>query len=45
LKKEVRVAKLLVVDDEEAMRKLLRLNLRDTYEILDTGQPEEALVS
>jgi DNA-binding response OmpR family regulator len=37
------VAKLLIVDDEEAMRKLLRLNLSDSYEIVDTGQPEEAL--
>jgi DNA-binding response OmpR family regulator len=40
---EIRVAKLLIVDDEEAMRKLLRLNLSDSYEIVDTGQPEEAL--
>jgi response regulator RpfG family c-di-GMP phosphodiesterase len=37
------VAKLLVVDDEEAIRKLVRLNLGDTYEIVDTGEPEHAL--
>jgi response regulator RpfG family c-di-GMP phosphodiesterase len=37
------VARLLVVDDEEAMRKLVRLNLGDTYEIVDTGEPEQAL--
>lgn len=35
--------KLLIVDDEEAMRRLLRLNLADRYEIVDTGNPEEAL--
>ena len=35
--------KLLIVDDEEAMRRLLRINLADRYEILDTGSPEQAL--
>lgn len=35
--------KLLVVDDEVAMRKLIRLNLDDEYEIVDTGEPEHAL--
>jgi DNA-binding response OmpR family regulator len=35
--------KLLIVDDEEAMRRLLRINLEDCYEIIDTGTPEEAL--
>jgi DNA-binding response OmpR family regulator len=37
------VEKLLVVDDEEPIRRLLRLNLSDTYEIIDTGDPEQAL--
>jgi CheY-like chemotaxis protein len=37
------MAKLLVVDDEEALRRLVRLNLGDTYEIVDTGEPEQAL--
>jgi response regulator RpfG family c-di-GMP phosphodiesterase len=37
------MAKLLVVDDEESMRSLLRLNLADIYEIVDTGEPEQAL--
>lgn len=37
------MAKLLVVDDEEAMRKLVRLNLGDAYQIVDTGEPERAL--
>jgi DNA-binding response OmpR family regulator len=35
--------KLLVVDDEEAIRKLIRLNLGEKYEIVDTGVPEDAL--
>jgi DNA-binding response OmpR family regulator len=35
--------KLLIVDDEEAIRRLLRINLEDRYEIIDTGNPEEAL--
>jgi len=35
--------KLLVVDDEEAMRKLFRVRLGTTYEIVDTGVPEEGL--
>jgi DNA-binding response OmpR family regulator len=35
--------KLLIVDDEEAMRRLLRINLADRYEIIDTGSPEQAL--
>ena len=35
--------KLLIVDDEDAMRRLLRINLADRYEIIDTGDPEQAL--
>jgi CheY-like chemotaxis protein len=35
--------KLLIVDDEQAMRRLLRINLEDRYEIVDTGDPEQAL--
>ena len=35
--------KLLVIDDEEAMRRLLRLNLSDSYEVIDTGDPEQGL--
>jgi CheY-like chemotaxis protein len=41
--KEARVATLLVVDDEESMRRLMRLNLGDKYHIVDTGEPETAL--
>jgi DNA-binding response OmpR family regulator len=35
--------KLLIVDDEDAMRRLLRINLADKYEIIETGTPEQAL--
>lgn len=35
--------KLLIVDDEEAIRRLMRINLADRYEIVDTGNPEQAL--
>jgi DNA-binding response OmpR family regulator len=35
--------KILIVDDDPAIRRLLRLNLVDLYEVLDTGKPEEAL--
>lgn len=41
--KEPRLATLLVVDDEESMRRLMRLNLGDKYQIVDTGEPETAL--
>jgi CheY-like chemotaxis protein len=37
------VAKLLVVDDDEAMRRLLRLELQSGYEIIDSGEPEQGL--
>ena len=35
--------RLLIIDDDEAVRKLMRFRLKDTYEIIDTGKPEEAL--
>lgn len=34
---------LLVVDDDDAMRRVIRLNLADSYEVIDTGEPEHAL--
>lgn len=37
------MAKLLVVDDDGALRRLIRLELEDTYEIIDTGEPEQGL--
>lgn len=37
------MARLLIVDDDESVRKVLRFRLKDSYEIIDTGSPEEAL--
>jgi DNA-binding response OmpR family regulator len=37
------MAKILIVDGDQSMRQLLRLRLADTYEIIDTGEPEQAL--
>ncbi len=35
--------KLLIVDDDESMRSLLRIRLADSYEVFDTEDPEQAL--
>jgi len=35
--------KLLVVDDDEALRRLMHLELSETYEVIDTGEPERGL--
>jgi DNA-binding response OmpR family regulator len=35
--------KILIVDDDAAMRGLMRKRLSDTYEVIDTGDPEQAL--
>jgi response regulator RpfG family c-di-GMP phosphodiesterase len=35
--------KILVVDDDDAMRGLLKLRLADTFETIDTGNPVQAL--
>jgi DNA-binding response OmpR family regulator len=37
------VRRLLIVDDDEAIRRLFRLHLADEYEIIDTEDPEQAL--
>jgi CheY-like chemotaxis protein len=37
------MAKLLIVDDDADMRNLHKMRLSDTYEILETEDPEEAL--
>ncbi len=39
----VKTAKLLIVDDDEAVRGLLKMRLSDTYQIIETGNPEQAL--
>lgn len=35
--------KLLVVDDDDSMRNLLRAHLAGSYEVIDTGDPEQAM--
>jgi DNA-binding response OmpR family regulator len=35
--------KILIVDDDDAMRGLVKRRLSDTYEVIDTGNPEQAL--
>jgi CheY-like chemotaxis protein len=37
------MGKLLVVDDDVALRRLMRLELSDTYEVIDSGEPEQGL--
>ena len=37
------MAKLLIIDDDEAVRKVLRFRLKNSYEIVDSGSAEEAL--
>ena len=37
------MGKLLVVDDDEALRRLIRLELSDIYEVFDSGEPEQGL--
>jgi response regulator RpfG family c-di-GMP phosphodiesterase len=35
--------KILIVDDEDAMRGMVKMRLSDTYETIDTGDPVQAL--
>ncbi len=35
--------RILIVEDDDAMRELIRARLEDTYEITDTGDPERVL--
>src|SRR5438445_7304059 len=37
------MATLLVLDDDDAVRRIIKLNLPDAYEVLDTAEPEHAL--
>jgi CheY-like chemotaxis protein len=39
----LKIPKLLVVDDDESVRGLLRTRLSDSYQIVETGDPEQAL--
>lgn len=36
--------RLLLIDDDESVRKLLRVQLQDSYEVTDTADPEEGIV-
>jgi DNA-binding response OmpR family regulator len=38
------MARILVIDDDEAIRRMLRFRLKDTHEIIDTASPEEGLI-
>ena len=35
--------RILIADDDQSVRRVLRFRLKDSYEIFDTGSPEEAL--
>jgi DNA-binding response OmpR family regulator len=35
--------RILIVDDDQSVRRVLRFRLKDSYEIFETGSPEEAL--
>src|SRR5580693_4965613 len=35
--------KLLIVDDDKALRRLMRVELSDSYEVIDSGEPEQGL--
>jgi DNA-binding response OmpR family regulator len=37
------MGKLLIVDDDEALRRLMRLELGDTYEVIDSGEADQGL--
>lgn len=37
------MGKLLVVDDDEALRRLMRLELGDSYQVFDSGEPQHGL--
>jgi CheY-like chemotaxis protein len=37
------MAKVLIVDDDEALRKLMRIELGSSHEIIDTSEPEHGL--
>lgn len=37
------MGKVLIVDDDDALRRLMRIELSDGFEIIDSGDPEEGL--
>ena len=38
------MTRVLIIDDDEAMRRMLRFRLKDAYEIIDTSSPREGLI-
>ena len=38
------MAKVLIIDDDESVRKMLRFRLKNAHEILDTSSPQEGLI-
>jgi DNA-binding response OmpR family regulator len=36
--------RILIIDDDDAVRRMLRFRLKDTYDIIDTPSPEEGLI-
>lgn len=38
------MARILIIDDDEAIRRMLRFRLKDRHEIMDTASPQEGLL-
>lgn len=38
------MARILIIDDDEAIRRMLRFRLKDSHEIIDTASPQEGLI-
>jgi CheY-like chemotaxis protein len=38
------MTRVLIIDDDEAMRRMLRFRLKDAYETIDTSSPKEGLI-
>ena len=38
------MALILIIDDDESVRRMLRFRLKESYEVIDTSSPEEGLI-